>query len=104
MYIAQRAIVSKLLAGLYSEFSDLYAFMLLFSLQFSLVYAPWLYSIIEYEEIEEEGLLSPAAGPARHVVLCGHRSVFSSPLGGECFASSHFSTNPPGIYSYSMIL
>jgi len=23
--------------------------------------------------------LSPAAGPVRHVVLCGHRSVFSSP-------------------------
>jgi hypothetical protein len=25
--------------------------------------------------------LSPAAGPARHVVFCGHRSVFSSPPG-----------------------
>ena len=29
---------------------------------------------------QEDGCgLSPAAGPARHVVLCGHRSVFSSP-------------------------
>jgi hypothetical protein len=28
--------------------------------------------------------LSPAAGPARHVVLCGHRSVLSSPPEG-CF-------------------
>ncbi len=27
--------------------------------------------------------LSPAAGPARHVVLCGHRSVFSTPPGPE---------------------
>jgi hypothetical protein len=40
--------------------------------------------------------LSPAAGPARHVVLCGHRSVISSPPGRRrMFASSHFSTNPP---------
>jgi hypothetical protein len=39
--------------------------------------------------------LSPAAGPARHVVLCGHLSVFSSPPGRRMFASSHFSTNPP---------
>jgi hypothetical protein len=39
--------------------------------------------------------LSPAAGPAWHVVLCGHRSVFSSPPGRRMFASSHFSTNPP---------
>jgi len=38
--------------------------------------------------------LSPAAGPALHVVLCGHRSVFSSPPGRRMFASSHFSTNP----------
>ena len=33
--------------------------------------------------------LSQAAGPARHVVLCGHRSVFTS---GRRIA--HFSTNP----------
>jgi len=31
--------------------------------------------------------LSPAAGPARHVVLCGHWSVFSSPPGRRMFAS-----------------
>ena len=44
---------------------------------------------------QEDGCgLSPAAGPARHVVLCGHRSVFSSPPGRRMFASSHFSTNP----------
>jgi hypothetical protein len=42
--------------------------------------------------------LSPAAGPARHVVLCGHRSVFSSPPGRRMFVSSHFSTNPPILF------
>ena len=36
--------------------------------------------------------LSPAAGPARHVVLCGHRSVFSSPPGRR-------NVSPPRIFS-----
>ena len=46
---------------------------------------------------QEDGCgLSPAAGPARHVVLCGHRSVFSSPPGRRMFSSPRtFSTNPP---------
>ena len=40
--------------------------------------------------------LSPAAGPARHVVLCGHRSVFSSPPGRRNVSPPRiFSTNPP---------
>ena len=39
--------------------------------------------------------LSPAAGPARHVVLCGHRSVFSSPPGRRNVSPPRiFSTNP----------
>jgi hypothetical protein len=33
--------------------------------------------------------LSPAAGPARHVVLCGHRSVFSSPQAKRLLAFFH---------------
>jgi len=38
---------------------------------------------------QEDGCgLSPAAGPSRHVVLCGHRSVFSR--GDEC--------SPPHIF------
>jgi len=41
---------------------------------------------------QEDGCgLSPAAGPARHVVLCGHRSVFSSPPGRQ-------SASPPRIF------
>jgi hypothetical protein len=44
---------------------------------------------------QEDGCgLSPAAGPAWHVVLCGHRSVFSSPPGRRMFASSHFFHEP----------
>jgi hypothetical protein len=40
---------------------------------------------------QEDGCgLSPAAGPTRHIVLCGHQSVFSSPPGRRMFASSHF--------------
>ena len=40
--------------------------------------------------------LSPAAGPERHVVLCGHRSVFSSPPGRRNVSPPRiFSTNPP---------
>ena len=46
---------------------------------------------------QEDGCgLSPAAGPARHVVLCGHRSVFSSPPGRQNASPPRiFSTNPP---------
>ena len=45
---------------------------------------------------QEDGCgLSPAAGPARHVVLCGHRSVFSSPPGRQSASPPRiFSTNP----------
>ncbi len=44
---------------------------------------------------QEDGCgLSPAAGPAWHVVLCGHWSVFSSPPGRRMFASSHFFHEP----------
>ena len=45
---------------------------------------------------QEDGCgLSPAAGPARHVVLCGHRSVFSSPPGRRNVSPPRiFSTNP----------
>ena len=45
---------------------------------------------------QEDGCgLSPAAGPARHVVLCGHRSVFSSPPGRQNVSPPRiFSTNP----------
>jgi hypothetical protein len=45
---------------------------------------------------QEDGCgLSPAAGPARHVVLCGHRSVFSSPPGRQNASPPRiFSTNP----------
>ena len=45
---------------------------------------------------QEDGCgLSPAAGPAWHVVLCGHLSVFSSPPGRRMFSSPRiFSTNP----------
>ena len=40
---------------------------------------------------QEDGCgLSPAAGPARHVVLCGHRSVFSSPPGRQMFAAPNY--------------
>jgi len=47
---------------------------------------------------QEDGCgLSPAAGPARHVVLCGHRSVFSSPPGRRMFASSHFFHEPSSL-------
>jgi len=39
--------------------------------------------------------LSPAAGPARYVVLCGHRRVFSSPPGRRNVSPPRiFSTNP----------
>ena len=38
--------------------------------------------------------LSPAAGPARHVVLCGHRSVFSSPPGRRMFRLLAFFHEP----------
>ena len=38
--------------------------------------------------------LSPAAGPARHVVLCGHRSVFSSPPGRRMFRLLTFFHEP----------
>jgi hypothetical protein len=42
--------------------------------------------------------LSPAAGPERHVVLCGHRSVFSSPPGRQNVSPPRiFSTNPPPV-------
>jgi hypothetical protein len=46
---------------------------------------------------QEDGCgLSPAAGPAQHVVLCGHRSVFSSPPGRQNASPPRiFSTNPP---------
>ncbi len=41
---------------------------------------------------QEDGCgLSPAAGPARHVVLCGHRTVFSSPPGRQ-------NVSPPRIF------
>ena len=44
---------------------------------------------------QEDGCgLSPAAGPAWHVVLYGHRSVFRSPPGRRMFASSHFFHEP----------
>ena len=48
---------------------------------------------------QEDGCgLSPAAGPARHVVLCGHRSVFSSPPGRRNVSPPRiFSTNPPKV-------
>ena len=47
---------------------------------------------------QEDGCgLSPAAGPERHVVLCGHRSVFSSPPGRQNVSPPRiFSTNPQG--------
>jgi hypothetical protein len=46
---------------------------------------------------QEDGCgLSPAAGPALHVVFCGHRSVFSSPLEANVSPPRIFSTNPPG--------
>jgi hypothetical protein len=38
--------------------------------------------------------LSLAAGPARHVVFCGHRSIFSSPPGRRVSPPRIFSTNP----------
>jgi hypothetical protein len=38
--------------------------------------------------------LSPAAGPAWHVVFCGHLIVFSSLRGGKCLAPSHFFHEP----------
>ena len=49
---------------------------------------------------QEDGCgLSPAAGPARHVVLCGHRSVFSSPPGRQNVSPPRiFSTNPSCVY------
>ena len=44
---------------------------------------------------QEDGCgLSPAAGPARHVVLCGHRSVFSSPPGRRMFCLLAFFHEP----------
>jgi len=41
--------------------------------------------------------LSPAAGPAWHVVLCGHRSVFSSPPGEA-------NVSPPRIFPRTLHL
>ena len=38
--------------------------------------------------------LSPAAGPAQHVVLCGHRSVFTSPPGRRMFRLLAFFHEP----------
>jgi len=49
--------------------------------------------------------LSPAAGPARHVVLCGHRSVFSSPPGRRNVSPPRiFSTNPPYVHIVYMYI